>query len=190
MVPPSSLLLNSLSCVSLSCVCRRRAPACMRCERSSDSVTCNSWQREPSDVCGHQGGDCKRGCRSSSGRNMGPKVLCNSEVINTSHSWTGSARSRRAAALRQLLRAQGATFGADEGALARRSATEDELAAEKAADPGLTRYNRSSARDRRVSRSPSICRASAPCPGAGALPLLRLDEVGEARRRTSLRRWR
>ena len=163
----------------------------MRCERSSDSVTCNSWQREPSDVCGHQAGDCKRGCRSSSGRNMGPKVLCNSEVIKLSHSWTGSARSRRAAALRQLLRAQGATFGAD-GALARRSGGPRPRTSwlPKRLRTGLTRYNRSSARDRRVSRSPSICRASAPCPGAGALPLLRLDEVGEARRRTSLRRWR
>ena len=32
-------------------VCRRRAPACMRCKRSSDSVACDPGQREPSDVC-------------------------------------------------------------------------------------------------------------------------------------------
>jgi hypothetical protein len=41
------------------------------------------------------------------------------------------------------------------------AATEDELTAVRLRT-GLRRYNRSSARDRRVSRSPSNCRASAP----------------------------
>ena len=38
----------------------------MRCKRSSASVACDPGRRGPSDVCGHQRGDCKRGCRSSS----------------------------------------------------------------------------------------------------------------------------
>jgi hypothetical protein len=42
-------------------------PACMRSKRSSDSAACDPGQREPSDVCGHQRGDCKRGC-------FGPKL--------------------------------------------------------------------------------------------------------------------
>ena len=82
-------------------VCRRRVPACMRCKRSSDSVACDPGQREPSDVCGHQRGDCKRGCRSSSFQAQPAhfRFSPDSGHIAASHrSATKSADARRGAA--------------------------------------------------------------------------------------------
>ena len=81
-------------------VSRRRVPACMRWKRSSDSVACDSGQREPSDVCGHQRGDCKRGCRSSSFHAQ-PAHFCfsaDSGHIDASHRSATPADARRGAA--------------------------------------------------------------------------------------------